>query len=85
MCLQLKFPDHYPDDPYSLEATQAAARFVLHSTTATVRQVTPVMPAAAAAPTAIPAVAVKAKAITLTLIDALAQAIAKVLSTQNMT
>src|SRR6266852_4937599 len=35
MQLQLKFPNHYPDDPYSLEDTQAATHFVLHGTTVT--------------------------------------------------
>ena len=28
--LQLKFPDHFPDDPYTLEQIHEAARFVLH-------------------------------------------------------
>ena len=32
--LQLKFPDHFPDDPYILEQIHDAARFVLHSTAA---------------------------------------------------
>ena len=32
--LQLKFPDHFPDDPYTLEQIHDAARFVLHGTTA---------------------------------------------------
>jgi hypothetical protein len=30
--LELKFPDHYPDDPYPLEDILAAAQFVLHGT-----------------------------------------------------
>ena len=32
--LQLKFPDHFPDDPYTLAQIHDAARFVLHGTTA---------------------------------------------------
>ena len=32
-CLQLKLPDHFPDDPYTLEEIHDAARFVLHGTT----------------------------------------------------
>ena len=32
--LQLKFPDHFPDDPYTLEQIHDAARFVLHGTAA---------------------------------------------------
>ena len=31
--LQLKFPDHFPDDPYTLKQIHEAARFVLHGTT----------------------------------------------------
>ena len=31
--LQLKLPDHFPDDPYTLEEIHDAARFVLHGTT----------------------------------------------------
>ena len=31
-CLQLKFPDHFPDDPYTLEEIHNAAQFVLHGT-----------------------------------------------------
>ena len=31
--LQLKFPNHFPDDPYTLEQIHDAARFILHSTT----------------------------------------------------
>jgi hypothetical protein len=30
--LQLKFPDHFPDDPYSLDVIHEAAQFVLHGT-----------------------------------------------------
>ena len=30
--LELKFPDHYPDDPYPLESIHEAAKFVLHGT-----------------------------------------------------
>ncbi|KAI9059923.1 hypothetical protein FKP32DRAFT_1579022 [Trametes sanguinea] len=30
--LQLKLPDHYPDDPYKLEQVYDAAKFVLHGT-----------------------------------------------------
>ncbi|CDO72022.1 hypothetical protein BN946_scf184943.g57 [Trametes cinnabarina] len=30
--LQLKLPDHYPDDPYTLEQVYNAAKFVLHGT-----------------------------------------------------
>ena len=32
--LQLKFPDHFPDDPYTLEQIHDATRFVLHGTAA---------------------------------------------------
>ena len=32
-CLQLKFLDHFPDDPYTLEEIHDAAWFVLHGTT----------------------------------------------------
>ena len=32
--LQLKFPDHFPDDPYTLEQIHDAAHFVLHGTAA---------------------------------------------------
>ena len=32
--LQLKFPNHFPDDPYTLEQIHDAAHFVLHGTTA---------------------------------------------------
>ena len=31
--LQLKLPDHFPDDPYTLEEIHDAAHFVLHGTT----------------------------------------------------
>ena len=30
--LQLKFPDHFPDDPYPIDAIHEAARYVLHGT-----------------------------------------------------
>jgi hypothetical protein len=30
--LELKFPDHFPDDPYSLENIHATAQFVLRGT-----------------------------------------------------
>ena len=30
--LQLKLPDHFPDDPYTLEEIHDAMRFVLHGT-----------------------------------------------------
>ena len=30
--LQLKLPDHFPDDPYMLDAIHEAARYVLHGT-----------------------------------------------------
>ena len=30
--LQLKFPDHFPDDPYTLEQIHDAVRFILHGT-----------------------------------------------------
>ncbi|CDO74854.1 hypothetical protein BN946_scf185004.g4 [Trametes cinnabarina] len=30
--LQLKLPDHYPDDPYTLEQVYNAAKFILHGT-----------------------------------------------------
>ena len=32
--LQLKFPNHFPDDPYTLEQIHNATRFVLHGTAA---------------------------------------------------
>ena len=32
--LQLKFPDHFPDDPYTLEQIHDTTHFVLHSTAA---------------------------------------------------
>ena len=32
-CLQLKLPDHFPDDPYTLEEIHDAIRFMLHGTT----------------------------------------------------
>ena len=35
--LELKFPDHFPDDPYTLEQIHNAARFVLHGTAASAR------------------------------------------------
>ena len=31
-CLQLKLPDHFPDDPYTLEEIHDAMRFILHGT-----------------------------------------------------
>ena len=31
--LQLKFPDHFADDPYTLEQIHNAAQFILHGTT----------------------------------------------------
>ena len=31
-CLQLKFPDHFPDNPYTLDEIHDAVQFVLHST-----------------------------------------------------
>jgi hypothetical protein len=34
--LQLKFSDHYPDNPYSLADIEATARFVLHGTTSAI-------------------------------------------------
>jgi len=33
--LQLKFPDHFPDDPYPLADVHDAVRYVLHGTTST--------------------------------------------------
>ena len=33
--LQLKLPDHFPDDPYPLDAILEAAQYVLHGTTST--------------------------------------------------
>jgi hypothetical protein len=35
-CLQLKFPDHFPDDPYRLEDIHEAAQYVLHRMTSTI-------------------------------------------------
>jgi hypothetical protein len=34
--LQLKLPDHFPDDPYTLDEIHKAARFVLHGTPANI-------------------------------------------------
>jgi hypothetical protein len=34
-CLELKFPDQYPDEPYPLKEINEAAKFVLHSTSPT--------------------------------------------------
>ena len=31
-CLQLKLPDHFPDDPYTLEEIHDTTRFILHGT-----------------------------------------------------
>ena len=36
--LQLKFPDHFPDDPYTLEQIHDAARFILHGDLPRMRQ-----------------------------------------------
>ncbi|THH11446.1 hypothetical protein EW146_g8045 [Bondarzewia mesenterica] len=36
-CLQLKSPDHFPDDPYDIQEVHDVARFVLHGTTSAVR------------------------------------------------
>ena len=33
--LQLKAPDHHPDDPYTLEAIHEAVLYVLHGTSST--------------------------------------------------
>jgi hypothetical protein len=35
-CLQLKNPDHFPDDPYDLSEVHEAARYVLHGTPSTI-------------------------------------------------
>ena len=77
----MKFPDHFPDDPHGLEDTQAAVHFVLHGMTAAVQQATP---PAAAVPVVIPTITVKAEDTMTSSIDALAQAIVKALSTQNV-
>ena len=46
--LQLKFPDHDPDDPYPIDAIHEAARYVLHGTPSTL--LTTIVTATAAAP-----------------------------------
>jgi hypothetical protein len=47
--LQLKLPDHFPDDPYPLEAIHSAARYVLHGTPSTVLLLANPTPAIASA------------------------------------
>ena len=50
--LQLKLPDHFPDDPYKLDEIHEAARFVLHGTPSRVLTLSsPSVPFASTAPT----------------------------------
>ena len=44
--LQLKLPDHFPDDPYTLDAIHEAARYVLHGTPSNLLAPTQPTPAA---------------------------------------
>ena len=53
--LQLKLPDHFPDDPYNLDDIHEAARYVLHGTPSTILmnsiQATSTSASSAASPT----------------------------------
>ena len=77
--LQLKFPDHFPDDPYTLEQFHDAARFVLHSTASLSLTLddtcTP-------APTTAPVAKAEPTELT-TLIDMMKQAISKLGTTES--
>ncbi|ETW82684.1 hypothetical protein HETIRDRAFT_450470 [Heterobasidion irregulare TC 32-1] len=57
--LQLKFPDHFPDDLYNLQDIHDAARFILHGTTSTYS--TTSTDISRAAPAAPPTNAIKAE------------------------
>jgi hypothetical protein len=79
--LQLKFPDQFPDDPYSLDAIHEAARYVLHGTssallTSSIATSTP----AVARPTTAPEI--KMEDIT-TIIERLTDTFVKALAASN--
>ncbi|ETW76592.1 hypothetical protein HETIRDRAFT_429990 [Heterobasidion irregulare TC 32-1] len=58
-CLQLKFPDHFPDNPYNLQDIHNAARFILHGTTSAYSMTSTDI--SRAAPAALPTNAIKAE------------------------
>jgi hypothetical protein len=77
----LKFPDQFPDDPYSLDAIHEAARYVLHGTssallTSSIAMSTP----AVARPTTAPEI--KTEDIT-TIIERLTDTFVKALAASN--
>jgi hypothetical protein len=60
--LAIKFPDHYPDDPYPLSDIYEAAKFVLHGSTPSVLLSQPtygVQPPSHIQPTTSPTIKVK--------------------------
>ena len=75
--LQLKFPDHFPDDPYTLEEIHDTTWFVLHGTVLfSLALDDPCMPATITAPKANDKPTVKSEELSA-LIDIMKQAIAK--------
>jgi hypothetical protein len=83
--LQLKLPDHFPDDPYNLDDIHEAARYVLHSTPSTILmnsiQVVSTSASSAAAPTPIKA-PIKNKEI-LQLVERMIESFMKAVPSQN--
>ena len=82
--LQLKLPDHFPDDPYSLEAIHEAARYVLHGTQSTLLTIVSSTAAVTTtSPTApSPSAEVKTEDIA-TILEKLSESFIKALATQH--
>ncbi|ETW75013.1 hypothetical protein HETIRDRAFT_164801 [Heterobasidion irregulare TC 32-1] len=78
--LQLKFPDHFPDDPYNLQDIHNAARFVLHGTTSAYS--TTAIDISQAAPAAPPTNAIKAKDL-VTMFEQLTNTFVKAIAAQG--
>ncbi len=83
--LQLKLPDHFPDDPYDLERIHEAAQFVLHGTPSTllVTSPSPIPPAGSTSSTSTSTSNnVKVEDIA-TIIERITESFVKALSAQN--
>jgi hypothetical protein len=82
--LELKFPDHLPDDHYDLTVIHAAAKFVLHGTTPTMFQsrITPSTPSISQPTTLASPSVVKTEDFT-TFLDKFAQTLIKALASPS--
>jgi hypothetical protein len=84
--LQLKLPDHFPDDPYDLEQIHEAAQFVLHGTPSTLLT-SPLTPSPALGSTSTSSTSTSNRDIKVediaTIIERITESFVKALTAQN--